>query len=306
MECRVVKGKQFPIFTLGTVQLGMDYGTVGSTQKPSREKAFSVLSTAMELGVYAWDTANNYGDSEQVIGAWRAQNKGAQPYVITKIGPFDHSGKDALRDDIRRQAYRCCETLGQDKLDMLMLHNYEDFAKDPDVVCSAFRQLKDEGVVESTAISAYSEHDYGVIARSDFDAVQIPLNVFDWEKLENGELEALEKAEKVVFTRSVYLQGLVFTDPQKLLPNMQFCKPWLEKYQLLCREFQISPAQLAMAFALSAPSVTSVVLGCQTPQQVQSNKDMLDSLPRLTPAHIDALRKAFLHIDRRVIDPRFW
>ena len=65
------------------------------------------------------------------------------------------------------------------------------------------------------------------MAESEFDAVQIPLNVFDWEKIENGEMEQLHKAGKAVFTRSVFLQGLVFLDPEKLPAKMQFCKPVL-------------------------------------------------------------------------------
>lgn len=306
MDYRKIGNLDISLFTLGTVQLGIDYGMVGSTKKPTQDAAFAVLDEAAKLGVNTWDTANNYGDSERVIGNWIAAERGPKPNIITKIGPLDHSSDSALRDDILRQTEKCCKDLQVDKLDMLMLHDFTDYAKNPDVCTNVFAELKASGVISTSAISTYSEYDYNVLAESEFDAMQIPLNVFDWGKIESGEMEALEKAGKAVFTRSVYLQGLVFMNPENLPEKMAFCKPTLDKYQALCREFEVSPAVLAMSYVLSVPAVTSVVLGCQTPEQVASNCDMIGSRIELTDAHMDALRKAFLDTPRRVLDPRIW
>lgn len=306
MDYRKIGDLDISLFTLGTVQLGIDYGIVGSTKKPTQDAAFAVLDAAARLGVSTWDTANNYGDSERVIGNWVASSRGPKPTLITKIGPLDHSSSAALRSDILRQTEQCCKDLQVERLDMLMLHDFMDYAQNPDVCTAAFRELKDSGVIRTSAISAYSEHDYRVMADSEFDAVQIPLNVFDWSKMESGEMEALQRAGKCVFTRSVFLQGLVFMDPLKLPEKMAFCQPTLEKYQALCREFDVSPAVLALSYVLSVPGVTSVVLGCQTPQQVESNCGMIANRLELTATHMEALRKAFADTPRRVIDPRIW
>lgn len=306
MDYRKIKDLDVSVFTLGTVQLGIDYGIVGSTQKPTQDAAFTVLDAAAKLGVNTWDTANNYGDSERVIGNWIGAGRGPKPNIITKIGPLDHSSAAALRDDILRQTEKCCKDLQVERLDMLMLHDFNDYAKNPDVCTKVFQELKASGVIRTSAISTYSEYDYNVLAESEFDAMQIPLNVFDWGKQETGEMEALEKAGKAVFTRSVFLQGLVFMDPQKLPEKMAFCKPTLEKYQALCKEFEVSPAVLALSYVLSVPAVTSVVLGCQTPEQVASNCNMVAGRLELTAAHMEALRKAFADTPRRVLDPRIW
>lgn len=306
MDYRKIKDLDVSLFTLGTVQLGIDYGMVGSTQKPTQDAAFAVLDAAAKLGVNTWDTANNYGDSETVIGNWVAANRGPKPNIITKIGPLDHSSKDALRDDILRQTEKCCKDLQVDKLDMLMLHDFADYDKDRDVCTKVFAELKASGVIRTSAISAYSEHDYQVMADSEFDAMQIPLNVFDWDKIENGQMDALKQAGKSVFTRSVYLQGLVFMNPENLPEKMAFVKPTLEKYQVLCKEFEVSPAVLALSYVLSVPAVTSVVLGCQNPEQVASNCNMINGRLELTASHMEALRKAFADTPRRVLDPRIW
>ena len=69
------KGLGLSAFALGTVQLGMQYGLGEDSAKPSEEKSFAMLDAAMALGINTLDTANNYGDSEAVIGRWMAKRK---------------------------------------------------------------------------------------------------------------------------------------------------------------------------------------------------------------------------------------
>ena len=295
------------LFQLGTVQLGMNYGITGNTEKPKREYAFSILDKALELGVNAIDTANNYGDSEAVIGEWlsRVEND-KRPAVITKIGPFDHSSEKTLRDDIFLQAEKCRETLGIDCIDMLMIHNFEDYKRNPEVVKNAFFELRDRGVIKYTAISAYSEDDYGLIAKSGFDAVQIPLNIFDHYQIENGGIKALKDAGMHIFARSVFLQGLVFMTPETVDPRMDFVIPYLEKFRSLCEEFGMEPEALAVSFVVSLPGITGLALGCQSPEQVIDNASLIDKIRTLTDGEMKKIRETFLNIDKRVINPRLW
>lgn len=91
-----VKGMDMSVFTLGTVQLGMDYGLGEHTQKPPKEAAFALLDRAAACGVNALDTANNYGDSERTIGEWlRMKRPEDRPYVITKSGHLTRIPKNA-------------------------------------------------------------------------------------------------------------------------------------------------------------------------------------------------------------------
>ena len=307
MKHVLAKGMDMSVFTLGTVQLGMDYGLGDHTAKPSRETAFSVLDKAIRMGVNVLDTANNYGDSEAVIGEWlRTVEEKNRPHVVTKIGSFDRSNPERLRADIFRQAEKSLEALGLDKLDMLMIHTFEDYDVNRDAVTRAFEDMKRQGLIERSAISAYSRHDYRVLAASGFDAVQIPLNVFDWGQIENGGIQALKDAGMAVFVRSVFLQGLVFMKPESVDPRMDFCVPPLRKYLGLCGEFGLSPASLAVSFALSTDGVTGVVLGCQTPGQVEQNCRQIDSAVTLSREQMARLREAFSGIDPRVINPGVW
>ncbi len=303
------KGVDLSRFSLGTVQLGMEYGLGEDKAKPSEEKAFALLERAMELGVNNLDTANNYGDSEAVIGRWlrvRKAKKKELPWIVTKIGPFKHDSYDVLRDDILTQTENCIKNLGMEQLDCLMLHNFEDYEQDQDAIRKIFEEMKRQGLYHYSAISAYSRHDYGVLAESGFDATQIPLNVFDWSQIDNGGLEKLEKSGMMVFVRSVFLQGLVFKTPETLHPRMDFCKPYVERYQSFCKEFTLSPAVLALSFVLSLPGITTTVLGCDNISQLEDNAKLIDETVILTKEQMNKLHEAFAEVDPRVTNPGVW
>lgn len=302
-------GRKLSAFSLGTVQLGMTYGLGEDKEKPSEEKAFEILDRAMELGVNNLDTANNYGDSEVVIGRWlkkRRQEGKPLPWVVTKIGPLERGSFAKLRDDILYQVDGCRKNLGMDTLDCVMIHDFADYDRDRDNVRKVFEELKGQRLIDCSGISAYSRHDYGVIADSGFDSVQIPLNVFDWSQIENGGLQQLSDSGMMVFVRSVFLQGLVFHTPEDLDPRMDFCFPYLRKYNELCKAFGLSPAVLALSFVLSAPGVTTAVLGCDNVRQLEDNCQLFDQTGHLQLDQWEQLRQAFREIDPRVINPGVW
>ena len=309
MKYITAKGQTLSRFSLGTVQIGMTYGLGEHKAKPSEEAAFALLDQAMALGVDNLDTANNYGDAEEVIGRWmakrRVENK-TLPWIVTKIGPMKHGSFDILRDDILRQTEGCCKNLGVETLDCLMLHNFSDYEQDADAIRKVFEEMKQQNMYKYSAISAYSYNDYNMIAESGFDATQIPMNVFDWGKIEDGGIETIAKSGMMMFIRSVFLQGLVFQKPEKLDARMDFCVPYLQKYLDLCKEFEVSPAVLALSFVLSVPGVTTAVLGCDTPEQAAQNCQLFDQTIALTNDQMEKLHEAFHGIDPRVINPGCW
>ncbi len=300
------KGVDLSVFSLGTVQLGRDYGFGEFRNKPQKEYAFQLLDRAVANGVNSLDTANNYGESQNVVGEWLQIEKENKPMVVTKIGPFDHSSPEALKADMQAQTEACLKTLGTDCIDILMAHYYEDWEKDPDIVSAFFADLKAKGVIRYSGVSVYSFNNYQEIAKAGFDAIQIPLNLFDWTQIENGGIQALADAGMMIFARSVFLQGVVFMTPETLDPRMDFCLPYLEKFHALCEEFKMSPAVLACSFVLSVPGITTVVLGCQTIEQVDSNCEMMDEVRYLSDAEMAKIREAFVNIDPRVINPNLW
>lgn len=302
------KGLNISAFSLGTVQLGMNYGLGEYTQKPEKSYAFELLDKALELGVNVLDTADNYGDSESVIGEWlQTKSKSERPFIVTKFGePLDWSSEENLKNNIIMHADNSLKRLRVDKVDVFMAHSTDEYMKNPKAFNEVMFKVKEQGKADYTGISAYSRHDYKMLAKTGLDAVQIPINVFDWSKIEDGGIEALAESGMTVYARSVFLQGLVFMKPENLDEGMSFCRKPLQRYLEICKEFNMSPAVLAMSFVLSLPGITSVVLGCQRVEQVENNCELIDSVQKLSKEQMNLLRKEFLGIDPRVINPSTW
>jgi len=64
-----------------------------------------------------------------------------------------------------------------------------------------------------------------------------------------------------------------------------------EELGALADELGATPAALAIAFALSNPSVASVLFGATSAEQVEQNVRALDVLVVATDAQLDALRR---------------
>ena len=70
MKSTVMHNIPISAMTLGTVQLGLNYGINNKSGMPTEAKSFEILDTARESGVTVLDTSNDYGESEAVIGRY--------------------------------------------------------------------------------------------------------------------------------------------------------------------------------------------------------------------------------------------
>jgi len=307
MRTKNVKGLDLSVLSLGTVQLGLNYGINNADGKPSQETSNAILDCAIANGINCLDTAAAYGDSEVVIGNWlKTVDPANRPFIVTKAARIEPMPLDALRNDMKQRVAESKKRLGVEQLDMLMLHHFDDYLANQETLLKVMQELKAEGDVRFIGASAYSHHDYGVLADAGFDATQIPINIFDWGQIENGGLKKLEQSGMMVFVRSVYLQGLVFQDPDHLAPGMEFARDTLVKFRALCAKYNMSPAALAMAYAVSLPGVTSLVLGSEKVEQVQQNVQLLEQAAELTAEQMAEIRENFIDTPNRVLNPSIW
>ena len=112
-----------------------------------------------------------------------------------------------------------------------------------------FETIKKRGRVESTGISIYQTMDFEQALQNDsVDIIQIPFNIFDQRALQNGWFEKSRAKNKKIVIRSVYLQGLLLMDPEKLPQGLSFAKPFLSRYIDFCRANGVAPKEMALSF----------------------------------------------------------
>ncbi|MBO9607906.1 MAG: aldo/keto reductase [Paenibacillaceae bacterium] len=281
-------GHRLSAMMLGTAQLGLDYGIANRSGKPSPAKAFELLDAAAEGGVNAIDTAAAYGDAEDVLGSYLASAgcKQRDPFLLTKFRLDPARGMD--RREIEKQLYACMEQslerLRVSRIPLYMLHHAPDMSLYGSVVPDTLGRMQREGLIAHAGVSVYYGHEAEEMLRYDvYEAIQVPMNVFDLRLVRSGVLRKLGEACKLILVRSVFLQGFFFLDPASQPERYAPATMHLQPLRDLAEREGMSVAQLALSYIRDMEGVASLVLGAETPEQVRENIGLLEG-PSLSPA----------------------
>ena len=131
----------------------MEYRTIQYVDKPVSKMIFGcanpamiqgkrvtkLLDSALAAGINTFDTAENYGASEEVLGKWIKKRKNRDNVVVITKGCHPHGESrvtpEALRYDLEQSFHR----LKIDYIDIYMLHR-----DDPNADLKAILQVLDE------------------------------------------------------------------------------------------------------------------------------------------------------------------
>lgn len=308
MQVTEIRGMTISRLVLGTVQLGIKYGIANKGGLPELRSRFEIIQEALEGGVNTLDTASAYGESEKVIGDYIQENrqKGI-PRVVTKVsGIKPGMSEKEIFEYVINSVARSSELLRLDTIPIVLLHSFEEWKTGGNAAVEALEYLKSAGKINMAGISLYGSDDMdSVLEQPVFEAVQIPMSIFDQRLIKSGCLDQLHQRQMIVFVRSVYLQGLMFLNPGRLPGNLVKAKPFIEKLNSLSKRENRSVAELALAFVRDLPGVTGLVLGCETTEQIRQNIELIDS-PPLPDNLIHEIKGCFYDIPDEVTDPRTW
>ena len=300
----------FSQLTLGTVQLGLKYGVSNGSGVPDAQEIRKMLHYALEAGITTWDTARQYGRSEQVLGDFLQETThpaGVNLVSKFKISPAHLDYPERAWKEVYESVSQSLATLGITTLPVGLLHKGEEpIAKVMQILPEIIRRLRDEGMIEIGGLSAYFPEDVQwFLEEEEIQATQVPINIFDQRLVKNGWLDQLKKAGKLVFARSVFLQGLFFMSPDQLTGNLRGAAPHLKSLRKLADEAEMSVAQLAFSFVRDLPGVSSIVFGAVNEQQIRDNVTLLNG-PSIAPEIIEKSSQLFRNVDEIVLTPGKW
>lgn len=119
-------GPEVPALGLGLMGLSTWYGPVASDSE-----RFKVLDRALELGETFWDTADIYGDSEDLVGKWFARTgKRDDIFLATKFA-FLHGGDqpgpiyDTSPEYVKSACEKSLKRLGVKFIDLYYCHRVD-------------------------------------------------------------------------------------------------------------------------------------------------------------------------------------
>lgn len=299
MKCTNVGSKKLSAMTIGTVQLGMNYGIANDAGKPDEEKSFAMLRTAFENGINSLDTARSYGNSEEVIGRFLKTWEGELPFITTKVPNSGNTPSDKLEGHVIDSVEQSLQRLGVSKVDAVMLHSTADVYTHGSHIAKAMEALLKKGYTDQIGVSVYDGKDIAEMLKyPQYTVTQAPMSIFDQRLIASGTVNELKQRDYTVFVRSVFLQGLFFLDPDAITDPIlvEHAAPKIRLLRQIAQAEGMSIAQLAIAFMRDTAGITSLVLGADTPQQVKENIAYFDA-PCLSESVMATLRKEFAFVD---------
>ncbi|OXM72429.1 aldo/keto reductase [Amycolatopsis thermalba] len=284
-------------FALGAANLGNLYAPM------SDEQAHAVLEAAWDSGIRYFDTAPHYGLglSERRLGAFLAGKPRAEFVVSTKAGrllvpdpagagrldeanqfavPADHRRVwDFSADGVRRSLDDSLTRLGLDSVDVVYLHDPEEYDLDPALASGlpALAGLRDEGVVRAVGVGSKSVAALAAAARSgiaDLLMVAGRFTLLDQSALDEVLPECRARSIGVA-AASVFNSGLLATPEPAGRYDYAAAPPDVlvtaREIAAVCAEFGVDLPTAALHFPLRDPAVRAVVAGAATPEEVRQN-----------------------------------
>lgn len=290
---------------LGTVQLGVAYGIANATGRPSLDLAQKIILEATKQGIFSFDTAVAYGDSELVLGQCLSQVVcDCEPYIISKLPPV-LSVADS--DDLSKLVLTSLERLQIDTLGCLMFHREEhlNLLNDPSFLV-ALDALKSQGLISTFGCSVYSpEKAISALEHELIDVIQIPASIFDRRFEIAGVYELAKKRRKTLHLRSALLQGVLCMSFDSLPTHLKPLAQYTKSFQILCREYDCEPAALAIAWLLDRFPDAFVLFGAELPEQVMNNVAGINAV-MLDSALKNALENIFPPQTAELLNPALW
>lgn len=253
------------------------------------EVSLAALRRAREKGINFFDTSNVYGGghSEALIGAAFSDCRD-DVVIASKVGFVDYQQPpDYKAATVERSVVGSLERLRTSRIDLLQLHNptADLLRKLPDTL-ALLERLRREGTVTALGVSVKSPEDaLPLLDLFPFESVQANFNMMDIRALQGGLLDALADRQVAFIARTPLAFGFLTGryDGEEQFPDEDHRSRWPREQRRLwargaqdlfrcCAESATdTPADVALRYCLSYPTVTTTIPGILTPVEVDLN-----------------------------------
>ena len=272
-------GPEVSVICFGAWPIGGGLGSV------AEEQGIAAVHAALDAGMTFIDTAEGYQTSESVLGKALAGRRN-QAFLATKLSGSDHSVENmnvAIKNSLR--------SLGTDYIDLYQLHSPQPKWPIEDTMAGLVR-LQEQGKIRYIGVSNFSPEQtkeaaefgpihssqprYNMLWRESEEDVLpfclengigvIPHSVLCKGMLAGRHEPGHQFASDDERTRFNFFQGEYF---QQIYDVVRGLRGWAEDQG---RDI----VQLAIAWTLANPAVTSAIVGAKSPEQVLHNASAAD------------------------------
>lgn len=260
---------------------GLPFGLASTPQDTATE----LLNRALDNGLNFIDTAECYGhpgrnQAEDLIGAAVSQRR-EEYFVCTKVGhengSFAQGHEDWSETSVLRTMERSLKRLKTDRLDLVYLHGCDLETLKSQVPLQALRVAQEKGMLRYIGYSGSGDRARFAIESGDFDVLQVTLNVFEQDVIEDILPLAQKHELGVVIKRP--LGNAVWRFKER--PEWWYYQEYWDQIAALDYEFFRPEAievpgpngagGVALRFVTSTPGVHTAIVGTRRPGRWSQN-----------------------------------
>jgi aryl-alcohol dehydrogenase-like predicted oxidoreductase len=282
------------------------------------QESIATVHAALDLGVNLLDTAEGYGEgtSEIVLGRALAGRR-HEAVIATKV-----SSSDLSSVGIRRACEGSLRRLNTDTIDLYQIH-WPNWAVPIEESMGTLELLRQEGKIRAIGVCNFGTRDQSeLLAIGRCETNQLPYSLL-WRAIEFQIQQQCVDEGVGILCYSPLAQGLLtgkfrsaddVPDTRARTRHFSQERPFvrhgeagqeaetfaaIDRIRAICDQIERPMAQVALAWVLAQPGVTSVLAGARHPRQMRENVQAADlTLPpevtrKLTTA-TDALKGALL------------
>ncbi len=286
--------------SIGTAQFGQKYGVANIHGKVSKSTINQILNTSKDAGIDTLDTAILYGSSEKCLGEVGVDGWS----IVTKLPEVDVHSLD-IYEWIYSQFVDSLDRLKVDHITGLMLHRPMQLLEDHGLeIWDALKKIKSSGQVDKIGFSIYNPVELNQLW-DNFkpDIVQVPFNILDQRIKKTGWLNKLDKHNIEVHVRSVFLQGLLLMERDKMPIKFHRWENIWEKLDKWSNEKKITLLEGALGYVLNHLSIDRVIIGIDTLEQLE---EILNAYKNISNIKFGNELSQFSVDDINLINPSNW
>lgn len=254
--------------------LGFGGSEIGSNV--SKQDVETLLNTALDAGLNVIDTAECYGNSEELIGDVLSHRRDDY-YLFTKCGhAAGIDGPDWDPKVLEQTIDRSLRRLQTEYVDVVHLHSCSEEVLRQGAVIEVLQRAKEAGKTRFIGYSGDTTDALYAIGTGVFDSLETSLNIADQEAIDLTLPEARKRNMGVIAKRPIANAAWTFdTLSEDAYPFVYWRRLQELGYGFLTGNDVQSAVETALRFTLSSEGVDTAIVGTTKPNRWQQNADLV-------------------------------
>ncbi len=268
--------KQVNVFGYGGAEIGLE------ATAESNENVSTLLNSSIDEGLNVIDTAECYGNSEELIGK-AVSHRRKEFYLFSKCGhplgrqsssegmPEEDWRPKSLLESIQRSLIR----LKTDYLDLVQLHSCKNEILLQGEVIETLQRAVDKGYTRYIGYSGDNQEAIFAATCGGFDCLQTSISIADQSGIDTALSLAKENNLGVIAKRPIANVAWRFST----LPPLEYHHTYWRRLKVLKYPFMKdglkNSVKTALRFTLSVPGVHTAIVGTLTNGRWRENSDSL-------------------------------